>query len=199
MKDQWYCVLNDLEELGDKEFLVPDESVQYWNIFLFPPPFAIFLFHMFIRPMLRVLFRRKSFILQNLIAPSSSRCRWPWRRRVLSCFDTGWAMGETIFWLNVGPSSFSNGYSSCWWAGRSTSSWFCFSLWSGSQKQVHSFSTQNLRTAFQRFPERCCRLHCCCSSPWPTFSSHEKFWPTSENCLCLQDSILISTPYSPFR
>ena len=22
MKDQWYCVLNDLEELGDKEFLV---------------------------------------------------------------------------------------------------------------------------------------------------------------------------------
>ena len=30
-----------------------------------------------------------SFNLQNSIAPSSSRGRSPWRRRVLSCFDTG--------------------------------------------------------------------------------------------------------------
>ena len=35
----------------------------------------------------------------------------------------------------------------------------------GSQKQVHSFSTHNLRTASRRFPARCCRVPCCCSSP----------------------------------
>ena len=29
MKDQWDCILNDLEELGGKEFLVLTESVQY--------------------------------------------------------------------------------------------------------------------------------------------------------------------------
>ena len=34
-----------------------------------------------------------------------------------------------------------------------------------SQKQVHSFPTQNLRTACRRFPARCCRSPCCCSSP----------------------------------
>ena len=55
----------------------------------------------------------------------------------------------------------------------------------GSQQQAHSFSTQNLRTASQRFPARCCRPPCCCLSPWPTYSSQEKFWPTSDNCLCL--------------
>ena len=52
------------------------------------------------------------FSLQNSIAPSSSRGGLPWRRRVLSRFDTGYK------------------YSSCRWAGRSTSSWSCFSLWS---------------------------------------------------------------------
>ena len=45
----------------------------------------------------------------------------------------------------------------------------------GLQKHVHSISTQNLRIASQRFPARCCRSPCCCSSPWPTYSSHEKF------------------------
>ena len=38
--------------------------------------------------------------------------------------------GRIILWFNIGPSSFSDGYSSCGWAGRSTSSWSCFSLWS---------------------------------------------------------------------
>ena len=55
----------------------------------------------------------------------------------------------------------------------------------GLQKPVHSFSTQNLRTASQRFPARC-RCTLCRSSPWPTYSSHEKFWRTSKNFLCLQ-------------
>ena len=64
---------------------------------------------------------------------------------------------------------------------------FVVLLWPliGLQKQVHSFSTQNLRTASQRFPALC-RLGPCCSSSWPIYSSREKFWPTSENRLCLQ-------------
>ena len=38
----------------------------------------------------------------------------------------------------------------------------------------------------QRFPGRCRRTPYYCLNPWPTYSSHEKFWPASENCLCLQ-------------
>ena len=53
----------------------------------------------------------------------------------------------------------------------------------GSQKHLHSILTHILRTAYQRFPARCC-CTLCRSSPWPTYSSHEKFWPASENCLC---------------
>ena len=65
---------------------------------------------------------------------------------------------------------------------------FVVLLWPliGTQKQVHSTPTQNCRTASRRFPARCCRSPCCCSIPWPTYSSHEKFWPTNENCLWLQ-------------
>ena len=54
------------------------------------------------------------------------------------------------------------------------------------KKTLHIVSTQNLRTASQRFPARCCRSPSCCSSPWQTYSSHEKLWHTSANCLCLQ-------------
>ena len=56
-----------------------------------------------IRPMLRVsnLLRRSSFSLQNSIAPSSSRGKRPWRRRVVSRFDTGYA------WSDWAPGSLS--------------------------------------------------------------------------------------------
>ena len=64
---------------------------------------------------------------------------------------------------------------------------FVVLLWPvvGLQNHVHSMSTQNCRTASRRFPALCCRSPCR-SSLWPTCSTHEKFWPTSENCLCLQ-------------
>ena len=42
-----------------------------------------------------------------------------------------WVSDRRIsFWLNISPRSFTDRYSSCRWAGRSTSSWSCFSLWS---------------------------------------------------------------------
>ena len=68
----------------------------------------------------------------------------------------------------------------------------------GSQKQAHSFSTQNLRTASRRFSARCCRSPCWWG-PWSTYWRHEKFWPTRKNCLCVHNSLLISTPYLPSK
>ena len=50
----------------------------------------------------------------------------------------------------------------------------------GLQNHPHSVLTHILRTAFLRFPAHSC------SSPWPTYLGHEKFWPMSENCLCSQ-------------
>ena len=35
---QWDCVLNDLEELRDKQTIAPESSVQYWNLLFIPPP-----------------------------------------------------------------------------------------------------------------------------------------------------------------
>ena len=54
----------------------------------------------------------------------------------------------------------------------------------GSQKQVRSISTLNLRTTSLRFPARCRRASLFVQVR--TYSSHEKFWPTSEKCLCFQ-------------
>ena len=130
-------------------------------------------------------FRRLSLNLQNSIAPSSSRGFWPWRRRVVSLFATGECEIGLSSWFNISPYSFTNRYSSCGWASRGRSSWFCFSLWSACKKQVHSFSTRILPSSSQRSPARC-RRTLCRSSLWPSYSIHEKFWPTSEKCLCLQ-------------
>ena len=84
---------------------------------------------------------------------------------------------RTSFWLNISQRSFTDRYSSCRWAGRYTSSWFCFGLWSACKIKYIRFQKQNFRTASRRFPARC--RPCCCLSPWPTYSSHEKFWPMS--------------------
>ena len=94
-------------------------------------------------------------------------------------------IGDWMFsWFNNSP-TFPNRYRSCGWADRILFLWLCFGLWSGCKMQLHSILTHILRTAFLRFPARC-RLGPCRWTPWPTYSSHEKFWPMSENCLCLQ-------------
>ena len=42
-----------------------------------------------------------------------------------------WMIWERMFsWFNISPSSLHNRYSSCGWAGRISSLWFCFGLWS---------------------------------------------------------------------
>ena len=47
MKDQWDCVLNDLEELGDKEFLVLTDqySIEIFSCFLHLLPLYSSTFH----------------------------------------------------------------------------------------------------------------------------------------------------------
>ena len=62
---------------------------------------------------------------------------------------------------------------------------FCFCLQSACKTQILPFSLQILPSSFQRSPARC-RRTLCRSNLWPTFSIHEKFWPTSESCLCSQ-------------
>ena len=72
---------------------------------------------------------------------------------------------------------------------------FVVLLWPliGMQNHSHSISTHIIRTALLRFPAHCC------SHSWPTCSSHENFWPRSENCLCSRTWSLISTPYLPCK
>ena len=111
--------------------------------------------------------------------------------------DRHWKIGDWIYsWLNIGPSSFSNRYSSCGWADRIPSLWFCFGLWSALQNHLHSFLTHILRTASQR-------SSCSLSSlllesgtnlfkPWEILT-HE--WESS----LFTDLILISTIYLPCK
>ena len=68
--------------------ITPDESVQYWYLFLFPPPVMLF-FHLSSDQwwQYRKYFWRSSLILQNSIAPSSSLSNLPWRRRCINFFD----------------------------------------------------------------------------------------------------------------
>ena len=77
--------------------------MQYWNLFLLPPPPAILLFHISSDQYWECsnLFRKSSFSLQNSIAPSSSRGNCPCRRRVFSLSATGYA------WSNWAPGSIS--------------------------------------------------------------------------------------------
>ena len=107
-------------------------------------------------------------------------------------------IGDWIFsWFNIRPISFTDNFSFCEELAELRLCGFCFSLLIASQKQIHSLSTHNLRTVFQRFPSRC-RPAPCSSSLWPICSKplemiHEWEWPL------FKDSILISTPYLPCR
>ena len=182
MKDQWDCVLNDLEELGDKEFLVlmDQYNIEIFSCFPSLLPLYSSTFH-----------QTKVEIVQNRSEDNPLISRIQSLHLLLEVdhhddeeYSVVLTLGtwRIIFWLNISSRSFTDRYSFCRWVGRSTSSWFCFSLWSDSQKQVHSFSTQNLQTASQRFPARCCRPPC-----WSYVRDQlVQAMRNSENCLCLQ-------------
>ena len=92
-----------------------------------------------------------------------------------------------IFWLNVSPLSFPDGYSSCRWAGRSTSLWFCLSLWSARRSKYIRFQ----RKVFGGFLFVVVVL-LDLFKPWEILT-HE--WELS----WFKDSILVSTPCIPCR
>ena len=144
VKDQWDCVLNDLEELGDKEFLVLTESLQYWNIFFLPPPPAILLFHISSDQCWEFSnsFRRQSSNLQNSVAPSSSGGKWPWRRRAVSRFDR---LYKSVHFLSpMGKVLVDELARVRLW-------WFCFSLWSARKSKYIRFQREFFRLRLRGF------------------------------------------------
>ena len=75
---------------------------------------------------------------------------------------------------------------------------FVVLLWPliGLQNHLHSiFNAQSSNC----ISEVSCSLSSCSlfSSSWPIYSSHEKFWPTSEKLSLFTDLVLFSTPYLP--
>ena len=95
-------------------------------------------------------------------------------------------MIELSSWFNISPYSFTSRYSSCGWASRGRSSRFCFGIWSACKSKYIHFQRKCFRLRLRSILLVVVVLFCC-SSPWPTCSIHEKFKPTSENCLCLQN------------
>ena len=77
--------------------IVPEESVQYWNLLFTPPPAVKRAFHRSSDQWIDCgnWFWRCSFILQKWTAPSSSRCTCcEWRRRYITFFDTSYSVRE---------------------------------------------------------------------------------------------------------
>ena len=90
VRDQWDCVLNDLEELGDQEFLVltSQHNIEIFSYCLRLLPFYSSTFqHTNVENSQN---RSEDNLLISRIqsVPSSSRGRSPWRKSVLSRFDT---------------------------------------------------------------------------------------------------------------
>ena len=108
MKDQWDCVLNVLEEHEDKSFVV--EMDQY-NIEIFSICFRLLSLYSstFHQTNVEIAQYHSEDIpwisrIQLLTFFSNGT---PWRRRVLSRFDTV-NDGRIIFWVNISPLSFTN-------------------------------------------------------------------------------------------
>ena len=185
---EWDCVLNDLEELGDEEFLVlmDQYNIEIFSCFLRLLPYYTSTFHQTnvestqIRSEDNLLFSRIQSLYLLLEVDHHDEEQ----------YSVVLTLGKR--WANDLLAQYQSKFFPRWVQFLSMSRQqyvFVVLLWPliGSQKQVHSSSTQTNRTPFQRFPARCCRPPCCCClSPWPTYSSHDQFWLTSENCLCLQ-------------
>ena len=123
--------------------VVPEESVQCWNLFLCPPPPAMLLFHISSDQWWQYgkCFWKFSLILQNwtmimkriFYSPEFNRSiivpRLISISKKIDQFLRHWIIGERIFlWFNISPSSLPKTYGSCGWAGRIASLWFCFAF-----------------------------------------------------------------------
>ena len=129
MKDQRGCVLNDLEELGAKEFLVLTSQyiIEIFSCFLRHLPFYSSTFHQTNVESTQIRSEDKILICRikslNLLLEVDDHDEEE--------YSVVLTLGKRIsFWLNISPRSFTDGYSSCRWASMRRSLWFCFSLWS---------------------------------------------------------------------
>ena len=142
--------------------IAPGESVQYWCLFLF----LLFL------PCFSSTSRQTN---DDNIRNVFEYC--PWFSRVQSLhlrlevlvmtkkmnqFLRHFIIGGLIFsWFNISPSSFSNRYSSCGWAGRISS---LYRLAKSPAFNLNAYSS----SCTSELPGRCC------SNSWPTCWGHEK-------------------------
>ena len=113
--------------------IVPEESVQYWYLFLSPPPPAKHTLHLLSDQWGECgdRFWRFSLILPKWTAPNSSRCIFLWMTKKIHYLLRYFIIGERIFpWFKISPSPPPNRNYSWWRAGRFSSLWFCFCLWS---------------------------------------------------------------------
>ena len=184
MKDQQDCVMNDLEEFGDKEFLVQmdQDNTEIFCCFLLVLPCCSSAFHQTNVEKTQngsednLLFSRIQS-LHHLLEVVYHDEEWS----VASTLDKRWANNLLVQYQSK---FFPQQVQFLW------TSWqkyvLVVLLWPliGLQNHLHSILTHSLRTAFLRFPAHCRLVHCCPIKLWPTYSSHEKFWPTSENCPC---------------
>ena len=101
MKDQRDCVLNDLEELGDKEFLVltSQYKIEIFSCCLRLLPSCSSTFHQTKTESAQICSDDHLLVSRILSSPSSSRGNGPCRRRVFNLFATGYA------WLHWAPGS----------------------------------------------------------------------------------------------
>ena len=129
MKDQWDCVLNDFEELEGTEFLVLTGQC------------SIEIFYCCLRllPCCSSIHHQTNIESTNLFwifcSPEFDRSiifsRYTPMTKKIDQFLGHWVIGErTFLWFNISRTSLLNRYSSCGWAVRNTSLWFCLRLWS---------------------------------------------------------------------
>ena len=115
MKDQWDCVLNGLEELGDKEFLVlmDQYNIEIFSCFLRLLPFYSSTFH---QTNVEIVQDRSEdnpliSIIQSLHFLLEVDDRDEEEYSVV--LTLGKRLANSLFWLNISQSSFPDGYSSC--------------------------------------------------------------------------------------
>ena len=102
-----------------------------------------------------------------------------WKTKKMNHFLRNFVLRDRIFpWFKINPSPAFRKNDSWWRASRFLPLWFCFRLRSVHQIFWHPVVTLDLRADLQEF---LCR---CCSNPSQICEIHEKFWPTSQYCLC---------------
>ena len=178
MKDQWDYVLNDLEELGDKQlFLKYQCSTDISFLVLLLLPSIISNDHL------------PNVVLVEIGSEDnslSSRIELL-RRLLVVLFETveeDWLLftksrtqrERRISWFNINPLSFIH-RNDARYIIKFSSLWFCFCLWSGCKIFHNQLVTLVLQLDLQEL------LCCCGSNQSRIYLIHVKFWPRIESCL----------------